>query len=267
MNISNTNIVTNTTSTSTSIASESSMITSSNDTATDDNECSSLSLFIEDQRNIDRDKKMPYILMLGRGIHDSVPKLLDISNIQPFKKALELNVIKKKPLSLSKQLLCQELKRRNPGKKLNINNKKVDDLFAMFWIQRNWMRWTRNMKERDGVEEVETRKRDMGGIEMTDRLRYILAIDLCGDVRECYLRSQDVMDRQALDARNTDAGASSDTVPSMTSYYSSRKKQKTEASDLIQKGISTNVKAVGTALSRMNQQSAMMSDINNLIHT
>jgi hypothetical protein len=35
---------------------------------------------------------------------------------------------------------------------------------------------------------------------------------------------------------------------------------------LIQKGISTNVKAVGTALSRMNQQSAM-SDINNLIHT
>jgi len=74
------------------------------------------------------------------------------------------------------------------------------------------------------------------------------------------------MDRQALDARNTDAGASSDTVPSMTSYYSSRKKQKTEASDLIQKGISTNVKAVGTALSRMNQQSAM-SDINNLINT
>jgi hypothetical protein len=40
-----------------------------------------------------------------------------------------------------------------------------------------------------------------------DRLRYILAIDLCYDVRESYLRSQDVvMDRQqALDARNMDS--------------------------------------------------------------
>jgi hypothetical protein len=58
-----------------------------------------------------------------------------------------------------------------------------------------------------GIEEAETVKRDhVGRIEMTDRLRYILAIDLCGDVRESYLRSQDVMDRQALDARNMDAG-------------------------------------------------------------
>jgi hypothetical protein len=57
-----------------------------------------------------------------------------------------------------------------------------------------------------GVEEAEKQKKDVGRNEMTDRLQYILAIDLCGHVRKCYLRSQDVMDRQALDARNTDAG-------------------------------------------------------------
>jgi hypothetical protein len=58
-----------------------------------------------------------------------------------------------------------------------------------------------------GIEEVEMRNRDVGRIlEMVDQLRYILAIDLCDDVRESYLlRSQDVMERQALDARNTDA--------------------------------------------------------------
>jgi hypothetical protein len=160
---------------------------------------------------------MPYIiLILGRGIHDSVPKRVDISNIQPFKKALELNVIKKKPLSLSKkQLLCQELKWRNPGKKLNINNKKVDDFFSMLdteeldevdkeYVRNEMAMYIDQIKK--GVEEVEMRKRDVGQIEMTDQLQYVLAIYLCGDVRECYLRSQDVMDRQALDARNTDAG-------------------------------------------------------------
>jgi hypothetical protein len=58
MNISNTNIVKNTTSTSHSIASESSMVTPSNDTTTNNNKCSSLSLFIEDQQNVDQDKKI-----------------------------------------------------------------------------------------------------------------------------------------------------------------------------------------------------------------
>ena len=120
---------------------------------------------------------MPYILMLGRGIHDSVPNLVDISNIQPFKKALELNVIKKKPLSLSKQLLCQELKRRNPGKKLNINNKKVDDLFSMLdteeldevdkeYVRNEMAMYIDQIKK--GVKEVETWKRDVGWIEMKD---------------------------------------------------------------------------------------------------
>jgi hypothetical protein len=135
----------------------------SNDT--DGNECSLLSLFVEDQQNVDRDKKMPYILMFGRGIHDSVPKQVNITNIQePFKKALELNVIKKKPLSLSKQLLCQELKRRNPGKKLNINNNKVDDLFSMLHTE-ELDELDKEYVRNEMIEEVETWRRDVGGID------------------------------------------------------------------------------------------------------
>lgn len=181
----------------------------------DGKECC-LQLYVEDQRQVEADKKMPYILMLARGLHASVPKEVDITNVEPFKKALELNIVKKKPISLSKPLLCQEIKRRNPTKKLNINNNKVDDLFSMLdadditddldkaYIEREASVYIDNIKK--GIEEAEARKKDNGGrIEASDRLRYVITLDLCGDVREAYLRSQDVLNRVALDARNTAA--------------------------------------------------------------
>jgi len=181
---------------------------------TDGQSC--LQLYIEDQRQVDADKKMPYILMLARGLHASIPKEVDITNVEPFKKALEINIVKKKPIALSKPLLCQELKRRNPTKKLNINNKKVDELFLMLinddihddldkaYIEREVSMYIDNIKK--GIDEAEAKRKDAGGrIEASDRLRYIMALDLCGDIREAYLRSQDVLNRVALDARNTEA--------------------------------------------------------------
>jgi hypothetical protein len=48
-----------------------------------------------------------------------------------LRKALELKVLIKKAITLSKQMLVQELKRRNTGVKLNANNEKVDDLFKI----------------------------------------------------------------------------------------------------------------------------------------
>ena len=44
---------------------------------------------------------------------------------------MELKVLIKKAITLSKQMLVQELKRRNTGVKLNANNEKVDDLFKI----------------------------------------------------------------------------------------------------------------------------------------
>ena len=58
----------------------------------DDSTCqtdgkSCLQLYVEDQRQVDVDKKMPYILMLVRGLHESVPNKVDLTNVEPIKKA------------------------------------------------------------------------------------------------------------------------------------------------------------------------------------
>ena len=177
---------------------------------------SHLQLYVEDQSKVDADKKMPYILMLARGFHERIPKEVDISNVEPFKKALELNIMKKKRISLSKPLLCQEIKRRNPMRKLNINNNKVEDLFLMLnedgigddidvaYIQREVTLYIENIQK--GIEEADTKRKDNGGrIEASDRLRYIMALDIFGDIREAYWRSQDALNRITLDARNTEA--------------------------------------------------------------
>ena len=167
---------------------------------------SSIQEYIEDQRELDPDQKVPYILMLARGIHENVPMDIDITNAEPFKTALAFNILKRKPLSLSKALLCQELKRRNPVRKININNKKVDDLFSMLkeddindpadiaYIQGETMVYIDNLKR--SIDDVEKKRKDTGGrIEASDRLRYIMALDLNGSIREAYMRSQDVMNR------------------------------------------------------------------------
>ena len=98
---------------------------------------SSIQEYIEDQRVPDPEKKVPYILMLARGRHENIPMDFDITNVEPFyKTALAFKILKRKPLSLSKALLCQELKRRNPVLKININNKKVKDLLSFLQMQR-----------------------------------------------------------------------------------------------------------------------------------
>ena len=94
-------------------------------------EPNSLRLFVQDQNKLDAEKLMPYLFMLARGIHEHVPNMVDLTEVEPFKKALELNVLKKKPISMSKQIVIQELKRRTAFKKLNANNKKIEELFEM----------------------------------------------------------------------------------------------------------------------------------------
>lgn len=186
----------------------------------DGDEMSSLQLFIEDQRQIDPGKKIPYLLMVARGNIELIPDAVDISEEEPFKKAIGLGILKKKPISLSKQLLCQEIKRRNPSKKVNVNNKKIEELFAMIrdekdesnivsasdklFIEEEVAKYLDHVRK--GIEEVEEKKREAGGrIDMSDRLRYILALDHCGYIREAYMNSQNVLSRQELDARNTTA--------------------------------------------------------------
>lgn len=55
-----------------------------------------------------------------------------------------------------------------------------------------------------GADEAKIERREASGrIEHTDRLRYILMLELCDDIRIAYIRSQDTLTRQELDARNS----------------------------------------------------------------
>jgi hypothetical protein len=170
--------------------------------------------YIEDPRNVEPDKFTQYLLMLARGIHESIPKSLDISSVEVLKQALEYKLITKKSIALTKPLACQELKRRDPEAKPNKKNKKLEDLFGSFdddflsdadkdYIKTKTSLYLDQLQK--GIEECRQEKTNSGGrIEISDRLRYILMIDLCEDIREAYLRSQDTMSRQELDARNSD---------------------------------------------------------------
>jgi hypothetical protein len=94
-----------------------------------------------------------------------------------------------------------------------MNHKKVDNLFTMLDdqflsdIDKNYITSKVDVyleQLQKGVEEAEERRKDAGGrIKLMDRLYYITMIDLCGTVPEAYMRSQDVLSQQALDARTT----------------------------------------------------------------
>ena len=180
---------------------------------------SRVKIFIEDQRNLAPEHVSQYIWMLGRGVHDEIPEDFDISSsVGTLKKALDLGVLKKKKIVISKKILLQELMRRQEGKKLNANNKKAEELFRMLhdgpslddadmvFIKDKISEYLDQIRK--GIEEIESKRKESGGrIEMTDRLRYVCAIDYCGDIREAYMKSQDTLSRQALDARNSSAAA------------------------------------------------------------
>jgi hypothetical protein len=74
----------------------------------DTTELNSVRIYVEDQRNVDPEKVMPYMFMLGRGVHNEIPKEIDISSVEILKKALELKVLRKKAIILSKLMLIQE---------------------------------------------------------------------------------------------------------------------------------------------------------------
>jgi hypothetical protein len=171
--------------------------------------------YVQDQSKIESDKVMPYLFMLARGVHKDVPKVIDLATIAPFNKALELNVLKRRPISMSKKMVIQELSRRNATNKLNANNKKFEELFDMLhenpldgddkdFVISSVSEYLKEIAS--AVKDADDKKRFSGGrAEVTDRLRWMLTIDLCDEIREAYLKVQDVLTRQELDARNSDS--------------------------------------------------------------
>jgi DNA repair exonuclease SbcCD nuclease subunit len=155
--------------------------------------------------------------MLARGIHEDVPNIVDITEVEPSKKALELNVLKRKPISMSKQIVIKELKRRKAFfKKLNTKNKNIVELFDMLLNEtvledddKEFVKVsvTEYLKQiHTTVQEAEERKKAMGGrAEVMDCLHWIIAIDVCGDIHEAYLKLQDVLSWEQLNDRNSES--------------------------------------------------------------
>jgi hypothetical protein len=134
----------------------------------------SIRLFFQNQNKLeDAEKLMLYLFMLVRGTHEDVPNMVDLTEVEPFKKALELNVLNKKPISMSKQIVIQELKRRKAFKKLkNVNSKKIEELFEMLNetvladVDKQFVKEsvTEYLNEiHTAVKEAEDRKRTSGG--------------------------------------------------------------------------------------------------------
>ena len=102
---------------------------SNSDNSNDTTPVGALQEFIEDQRNVDPDKRNNYILMLARGLVDGVPDVVDLGDSDPFKTAIQLGLEKKSSFNLVKKLICTEIFRQNSNRKTNIKNRKIDQLF------------------------------------------------------------------------------------------------------------------------------------------
>jgi hypothetical protein len=89
----------------------------------------------------------------------------------------------------------------------------VEDLFAMINekdLEKSDKEYVNEMTSgiisdiTKAIDESDTRKKDTRSrIEMTDTLRWIMVIDVFGDIRIAYMGLQDVLNWEQLDARNT----------------------------------------------------------------
>lgn len=177
---------------------------------------SKVRVYVEDKHNIEPDKVMPYMFLLARGIHEEIPHNIDISSVDCLEKGLELKLLKKKAIVVTKPLVIQELKRRDETIKLNGSNKKLEELFSLLVVDdldeldKDYIIEVVSGYLRDisrAVEETENkRKESTRRMDMKARLCWIMAIDNFGDIRHAYMRLQDVLSREELDAHNSEAG-------------------------------------------------------------
>jgi len=189
-------------------------------------EPSAFQSFYEDQSMIRAEDKKAYLLMCARGIVEGIPAELDISKVgPPFDEALSLKIIKKAPITITKNMVSMEIKRRNPRRKnADRNNKKLPALFDILVKEEPLSSLSNvvfiNRETKAYIEELNEAIRekasaagagtssDGGSSRQTykDRLRYICAFENehhNDAVRLAYTRSQDTLSRTELDARRS----------------------------------------------------------------
>lgn len=171
--------------------------------------------FVEDQSKVPADGKISYLLMVARGVVPGIPLQEDISNIEPFNDGIKAKLCWRKNMKLYRDLMKKEIIRRNPNRhKLNFNNKKLVDLFAVLQEEPLYLeediQYVKSTVEdhiktiNDALAEASTNAQDTLQQSKIDRLRYLCAIEEFDDIRHAYLNSQDTMSREQLDGRNSD---------------------------------------------------------------
>ena len=98
--------------------------------ADDAREEESFQSFFQNVMNVDPKDKFQYIMMVARGVvfELSGGDVVDMSDLEPFKAAIEAKVITKSQLKVTIKLAGLEIKRRNPDRPLNRKNKPVKEL-------------------------------------------------------------------------------------------------------------------------------------------
>ena len=175
-----------------------------------------LQKYMQNDLNLNPQQKMVYIIMLA-----SVTLGFTVDEWQPYKKYMEINKEKKgqgwKTLNPTKKLVVAEIQRRNPNFKANIKNKSLYDL--MNELQNvcsvdqkdtdyicHLERQTRlNIQAmiNNHLERTDATKEKTPQQTRADRMRLICCFQ-DESIVEAYKKSQEVMVRTQLDARNSD---------------------------------------------------------------
>lgn len=182
--------------------------------AAENNNDTSLKSYVENENLVKPDNKMQYILMVARGVCEDIPAVEDITTVDPFHRAINAKLCSKLQLRMSKEQLVKEIKRRNPKRKTNAKNKKVNNLFALLqeepledaddieYIKSTAAAYIKTFN--DALEEAAGEKVREAKMTKTDRLRWLCALEEFQELRVAYIQSQDVLTRSQLDSRNSD---------------------------------------------------------------
>lgn len=166
-----------------------------------------LCAFINDDKNVTSEERIPYILMIAKEVVDGFSV-----DSPPYS-----YIKKRQTVKPTVKLQKKELRRRDPNVK-GLTNKKLDQLFDMMktklpltdaaeiaWIKKEEEN-LREIFQRKYDEDKEQRERDKTQVaaRKIDRLRLVecLVVERC---RPLFLQTTTPMNRQQLDGRNSQA--------------------------------------------------------------
>jgi hypothetical protein len=177
-----------------------------------------LQKYVENQSNLDPKQKSTFLLMVA-----SAALSFTVDDWEPYKSYQEFSKQKKsasgfKSIKPSKELITMEIKRRNPNHRVNKKNRKInnliDELYGTLEDPRDldWIKHQERVLRVAFIAKVNNAKETTAAVSKSktvpvtrhDRMRFICMFQ-DDDIVEAYRKTQEVLARTQLDARNSDA--------------------------------------------------------------